>query len=153
MQTVKTHRYFWSNIQLNSVATHRVTMCDIGGQCHWSAHAICTIFCFILLRINVLHWIFKCSPSRCTRSGHMILRGGVKAYCQSVGLIQAGQLTDRQIMIGSGVQTIIKTPLSGRIAEAIRIWYLGSLCGDRWKNTADKGGRRASLKDWYALHS
>lgn len=51
----------------------------------------------------------------------MILRGGVKAYCQSVGFIQAGQLTDRQIMIGSGVQTIIKTPLSGRIAEAIRI--------------------------------
>lgn len=70
--------------------------------------------------------------------------GGVKAYCQSVGLIQ---LADRQIMIGSGAQTIIKTPLSGRIAEAIRIWYLGSLCGDRWKNTADKGGRRASLKD------
>lgn len=47
--------------------------------------------------------------------------GGVKAYCQSVGLIQAGQLADRQIMIGSGAQTIIKTPLSGRIAEAIRI--------------------------------
>lgn len=44
--------------------------------------------------------------------------GGVKAYCQSVGLIQ---LADRQIMIGSGAQTIIKTPLSGRIAEAIRI--------------------------------
>lgn len=53
----------------------------------------------------------------------MILRGGggVKAHCQSVGLIQAGQLADRQIMIGSGAQTIIKTPLSGRIAEAIRI--------------------------------
>lgn len=44
--------------------------------------------------------------------------GGVKAYCQSVGLIQ---LADRQIMIGSGAQTITKTPLSGRIAEAIRI--------------------------------
>lgn len=46
---------------------------------------------------------------------------GVTAYCQSVGLIQAGQLADRQIMIGSGVQTIIKAPLSGRIAEAIRM--------------------------------